>query len=1000
MSDLQTPDPSPSRPPDSSPSDLTRRLGPVSPGPGGETARRLRADGAPSAGHALTVAGNRGLPHDGSVPPVVGERYEITGELGRGGMGAVYLARDRRLDREVALKVLFLHKGMDADEVRRFHQEARAAAALRHPAIVHVHDVGEIDGKPYYTMERVEGHDLAEEIARAALSPRESAEIAFQVAEALDHAHARGVLHRDVKPRNVLIERAPGGLRARLADFGLAKLVEHEVSMPAAQARGSSLRTLTRTGELVGTPAYMSPEQVRGEAVDARSDVYSLGATLYEMLTGVDPFHNAPTLSDLLARIRDQDPTPPRQRVPDLDPDLETICLTCLQKDPRLRYASAPALGEDLRRYLAGEPIAARPTGSLDRLWRKARRNPAAALSLAALVLVVAGVTGVFAIGRWRVRAEIAEARANARSALERGEVDRALHHAQRAAALAPTDPAVLDLVARARAEAQVRRGEEAFTRYRDARERAARARAEHQAADRALDSSNDRELRERTWSLAAASRDESQRVEEGFAAAVAAFTEALAHWSDHPTARRRLADLYLDRLREAEERRDRAAESAYRGFVLAFGGGAHAALLQGTRDVSIRFLLPAGYERALEVRVYRYEPLDVPPVLAPSPCDPRTGERLASPVAGDCAPLPLAQRGAAEIAQTRSTPALPLPTDERCRVILDVGPDRETGRPAAVFRATLPRGSYLLDIPAGQKLTPARYPFVVSVESGWEDECALPADEDVPPACGDAGPGSWAFLPAGPFAASTEGELRLNVPRPAHGRVRVPESGVDGVFVAREPVTLGMYLEYLNDRDWHPLGTAYIRAPRPSPQVVLGGNTYVRIVRNGLLQYNVDNFREDFPVFLVSWNDATDYAKWLTWRYGDETGWAFFLPTEDEWEKAARGADGRLYPWGDSFDASFCRMVDSRREEQTELQPEPWGLFPVDESPYGVRDLAGGAREWTATPAGSQGEWRIVKGGGFSDQGRGCSPAGRVGLHPTLVNYVVGFRIAAQRGR
>jgi len=976
----------------------TQRLGPGIAGgtPFGATAR-IAQDEARTASHAATLRSEGGAPPSAAVPRIVAERYEILGELGRGGMGAVYRARDLRLDREVALKVLFFHERVGEDEVRRFEQEARAAGALRHPGIVQVYDVGEFDGKPFFTMERVGGEDLAHELARGTLAPREAVEIVLQVAEALDHAHGHGVLHRDVKPRNVLIERGPAGLRVRLADFGLAKFLEHDVHMPAEPARESSLRTLTRTGELVGTPAYMSPEQVRAGAVDARTDLYSLGATLYEMLTGADPFHDAPTLSDLLARIRDEDPVPPRRIVPDLDADLETICLTCLQKEPRLRYASAAALAEDCRRWRSGEPIAARPIGAAERLWRKARRNPAAAISAAALALVLVAFVAVAVAGSWRLRREVAAAVAIAEGALSRGDFAGAVAAAERAAELAPADAAARALLARARAESHAARGEQAYRAYREARERAAKAHAAHREAVTALDRVSDPAGRERSWTLGARAREEDQSVEEGFAAAVGAFTEALAHWAQHPSARRRLADLYGDRLREAEERRDRAATAAYRGLVLAFGGDALIDLLEGVREARVRFLLPGGHDRPLEVRLYRFAPIDVPPVLAAAPCDPRTGARVADPAPWEAAPLPLAQASGEAAAQARAQGLFR--ADPLCATALPVSPDPATGLPCAVFRAVLPRGSWVLDVPGGQGVVPARYPFTIDHDRGWDDECALPAADDVPPPLGANGPDEWSFVPAGPYRAGDDPEARVNVTRPVNGRVRVPQSGVDGFSLARGPVTVAMYREYLNDREYHDQGRAFLRAPRTSPTPTIGGTAYVRWHPDGRLTLSAD-WRDDWPILGVSAPDADDYCKWLTWRHGAEAGWTFFLPTEDEWEKAARGADGRFHPWGDDFDPSFCCMIESRAGERAQVGAEPWGLFPVDESPYGVRDLAGGATEWTATPAGAQGQWRILKGGAMGDHSRGCRSASRAVFNATHVAMHVGFRIAAQRGR
>ena len=221
-------------------------------------------------------------------------RYELRAELGHGGMGKVYRAWDPDLKREVALKVLLLGDRADADGVDRFQREARAAAGLSHPGIVPVYDVGAVAGKPYYTMELVAADELTDLARAGGLTARDAVEIVRQVAEALRFSHARGILHRDIKPRNVFVARDGATLTARVIDFGLAKFAEDEVRMDAGSKAGASLRTLTQTGQMLGTPLYMSPEQfAKAAEVDGRADVYSVGATLYELFTGAPPFADA-----------------------------------------------------------------------------------------------------------------------------------------------------------------------------------------------------------------------------------------------------------------------------------------------------------------------------------------------------------------------------------------------------------------------------------------------------------------------------------------------------------------------------------------------------------------------------------------------------------------------------------------------------------------------------------------------------------------------------------
>jgi serine/threonine-protein kinase len=318
------------------------------------------ADHAAAAENVVIVAPSAGAFIPGSTPlPAAFGDYELVEEIGRGGMGCVYRAVQKSLGRTVAIKMLLRRDLAGPADLARFRSEAEAAAHLDHAGIVSIFEVGEHDGHPFYSMQYIEGTTLAKRLAEGPLPPREAAELLAKVAEAVQAAHARGVLHRDLKPSNILIDAAG---EPRVSDFGLAKRLE----------AGDSV---THTGAILGTPCYMSPEQAAGSRGDVgpASDVWSLGAILYQMLTGRPPFQAASPMDTLLA-VLEADPPLPRSIDPQVDRDLEMIALKSLQKPQDLRYASASGLAADLRAYLVGEPVAARRGGLADvaaRLFRE-----------------------------------------------------------------------------------------------------------------------------------------------------------------------------------------------------------------------------------------------------------------------------------------------------------------------------------------------------------------------------------------------------------------------------------------------------------------------------------------------------------------------------------------------------------------------------------------------------------------------------------------------------
>jgi WD40 repeat protein/tRNA A-37 threonylcarbamoyl transferase component Bud32 len=347
----------------------------------------------PPSRTGMTKEGTLALP--GGGPSVAG--YEILSELGRGGMGVVYKARHVKLNRLVALKMILSGAHAGGDELTRFRIEAEAIATLQHPHIVQIYEVGEQEGRPFFALEFVDGGSLGQLIDNSpdAVPPREAAEMIERVALAMHAAHQRGIIHRDLKPDNVLLthDRQP-----KITDFGLAKRLDSNAGQ-------------TQSGSIMGTPAYMAPEQASGNTrlICSLADVYALGAILYEMLTRRPPF-DAESPLETLRQVVEREAIPPMNINPQVPHDLDTICLKCLEKDPKKRYGSAEALAADLRRFLNNEPIHARPIGPVERAVKWTRRRPA----VAALIVVIIAAIATFAVLGARYHLQLQEAFARA----------------------------------------------------------------------------------------------------------------------------------------------------------------------------------------------------------------------------------------------------------------------------------------------------------------------------------------------------------------------------------------------------------------------------------------------------------------------------------------------------------------------------------------------------------------------------------------------------------
>ncbi len=980
-----------------------------------------------------------------TLPPDAIPGFRIERELGRGASGVVYVAQELALGRLVALKVL--HAGVaDSPEVRaRFEREVRAAARVDHPGIVPVLATGESEGRLWYSMELIDGPTLEKALADAPLGhlpPARAARIALALSRALAAAHAAGVTHRDVKPGNVALLRdvvsptesvagtrrameswtdkgrrtgsAPQVDRPRLMDFGLA-----------ADAAGSRL---SESGMLIGTPGYMAPEQFRGQRLEVgpAADQWALGVMLYEMLTGRLPFSTA-DLPTLARQVAMESPVPPSRLEPRVDTDLQTICLKCLEKEPRDRYPSVAALGEDLERWLAEEPISARPPGPWRRLGGAARRRPRVATALVTATLALLALGGLRLGSRLESARLLREARERAERAEARQDWGAAEQACEEWLRLDPQGADALKGRARARAVQAVLAAEAAFERAQRSAQRVREGEMEVAALERqaregsaapggmglGLEAARGSEpwwMREPAWRArvraeqrAAGLVRERAQAEQDLSVALAT-AEASATLAGREGTRVQarlragLAAWHLEEWRRTTALGEDEQAARHRLEVERLEPGVHAEVLDS--NGTVRVVLPGPgltaslfrYAREadlLERGGPRWIPVAVPEparvareglatLQVPTGYGPALAERLAGagsrPVAADV-PAPASALADDEqgvgTADGRLRRARYEELRDRTAYPLDSGTPLASPAEGNELRLVLPEGAWLLLLEA-QGMAARRLPFHVARRSTLQlaPRPLLPAAQ-VPP--------GFVLVSGGPPRAGDE--------RP-----------VDDFLAARLEVTFAEWWEFLDDpRTREALdgarerGWRFVPRSADGPLSQPGPDGRFAPVRNpsrpvahvslyDLAGYPLPPEGESEPLDsqvadLVDALAASEHVGWgyLAWRSarsaqrahslrqdpsgpredvafaadGTPQALRFTLPTAAEWERMGAGGQARAYPFGDELDWSYLKGGRSRR---TNAVSEPVGLFPDDESVFGVRDLAGSLSEWTAS--------------------------------------------------
>ncbi|HVS09464.1 MAG TPA: bifunctional serine/threonine-protein kinase/formylglycine-generating enzyme family protein [Planctomycetota bacterium] len=991
---------------------LERALGGAAPDP--VDFARARGGASPSLLERLARIHRRSAraPWDaGSLPFERLGEFRLVRRLGGGGMGLVFEAEQESLGRRVALKLVRPELQGSAVAAERFHREALAIASLRHPGIVGVFAAGEERGVRYLAMELVEGSSLDElaetgELARTPTARK--VRWTLQLARALEYAHGRGVVHRDVKPSNVRI--TPDD-RALLVDFGLARIT------------GSGQVSLTES--FAGSPSYASPEQIADAgAVDARTDVYSLGVTLYQCLTGTAPFAGE-SVDQVFHRILSAEPVPPRKLAPSIPRDLETVVLQAMERDPARRYPSAGALADDLEAVLELRPIRGRPPGVLERLRRAARRHPALATALASGAVALAVLAGALF------------AQASVRRSEQRGEARRA--------------------VAAARAK---------VAEYQESRRALAGllAEVEELRRDQAYEY-----LDERQYALLDANEERLDEHKRAWEATFYEVLDLLRHAERQDplveAAEAVRADLHMERLLEAREARDWGSAELQRDLVLAHDAdGRWSRELSGELELTLR-TEPPGAEvhlflledasRLVEGGEPRQVPvpfaggaLPVPPgtwtlrvregagellrgdhlieiaghpiegavLMAEGPAPLACGDRLAAidgqPVRdlwaietlgapakpGGDGEVParrfefehaegtlvlegtsLAELGvraltAAEFAADRARPAVAakvLRYGELLEVRLPPGLDvRASAAPAFLSPA-----SSLGRSPIEARRLPSASYLAIAALDGYEEHCVA--------------------IPQG--VGRCESTLRLHPLGSApEGFVRVEEEG--GYWIQEREVTSAEYLEFVND----PSTLAEIDAtgalalvPRLK-QEPFGGPVWERS-EDGRFRLPED-WSADLPVIGISWGDAQAYARWRTERdRARGLEWAYALPTYLEYAYAGVGRLGWNYSWGTRFRAKWSHTCFARPSARLGRVMQ----FPVDRSPFGVYDLCGGVFEWLDHWYDEGRGQRGLGGGawGHSDP-EVIKATGGFGAPPEVTSASVGMRLVARTAR